>query len=188
LASGKTGVFARCAALGLSVLAFAGRSAAGLADELSFGPHDVRSVFYVSKSENYNQVHYALRLDASCRPRSNRPVWAYWKRVKEGRRWDAPLSRPARHVYGVGDEQRVRRSESGGQVQVYVRALEQLRIEIDVRSKGTVGCEAGATTTIAGKRARLSHAYLKIRPLRPRPEYVEVIGYRDGRRVRERYH
>jgi len=31
-----------------------------------FGPHDVATVFYVSKSENRNRVDYGLHLDADC--------------------------------------------------------------------------------------------------------------------------
>lgn len=176
----------RSGCIALSIAALCITQSAG-ADELAFGPHDVRSVFYVAKSENENQVHYAIRLDPACRPLPNRPVWAYWKRVKEGRRWDAPLSRPAERVYGVDDDQRVHTSESGGVVQIAVRALDHLRIEIRVR-KTDQRCEAVASTTISGQRARLSHAFLKLRPPLPRPRYVEVIGFRsDGRRVSQRY-
>ena len=65
-----------------------GVSAGGTAQAqgVSFGPNDVQSVFHVSKSQNRNQVHYALRLDQQCRPVGKAPVYGYWKKLeKRGR-------------------------------------------------------------------------------------------------------
>ncbi|NRD68652.1 DUF4833 domain-containing protein, partial [Corallococcus exiguus] len=33
----------------------------------------------MSRSENRNQVHYALSLDEACRPVGTRPVHVYWR-------------------------------------------------------------------------------------------------------------
>jgi hypothetical protein len=158
------------------------------ASDVSFGPNDVRSVFYVSKSENQNQVHYAVRLDTSCRPVGPQPVFAYWRRLRKGSRIDEPLVGAGTRVYGASDVQRVTTSANGGTVQTFVKALDRVRIE--VRSeRGPKGCTATATTAIKGARAKLSHAYLQLGTLGLRVKYVDVHGYRisDGAKLTQRF-
>ena len=161
------------------------RAAAGT---MSFGPHDVRSVFHVAKSENQNQVHYAIRLDASCRPVGKQPVFGYWRRLKRGARVDEPLVSPGTRVYGASDQQQVETFASGGRVRMFVKALQRVRIDIRVE-KTPSGCKATPTTTLKGEVARLSHAYLQLGTFALRVKYVDVFGQRvsDGRKVTERF-
>lgn len=158
------------------------------ASGVAFGPHDVRSVFHVRKSENQNQVHYGLRLDSACRPVGAQPVFGYWRRLKRGVRVDEPLVGAGTRVYGPSEKQKVSTTSDGRRVQMYVKALERLQIEIDV-SKAANGCKATATTRLRGARARLSHAFLQLGTLGLRVKYVDVYGQRlsDGAQLTERF-
>jgi hypothetical protein len=156
------------------------------AQAVAFGPHDVRSAFYVAKSENRNQVHYAVRVDPECRPLGARPVFAYWQRLREGKRVDEPLVGLGTRFYGASDEQRVSPGRTGGQVDIFVKALPRLHIQIAIE-KTDRGCRAVAFTSIAGARARLSHAFLQLARLKLKLKYVELVGERlDGTGVTER--
>jgi Domain of unknown function (DUF4833) len=153
----------------------------------SFGPHDVHSAFYVSKSENQNQVHYAVQLDSGCHPVGNRPVFAYWRRLKQGMRVDAPLEGLGTRYYGASDVQQVTRTAEGGRVRMHVKALDRLPVDITV-VKRDGRCVATATTTISKGAARLDHAHLQLGRLGLMVRYVDVFGTRlsDGAAVKER--
>lgn len=154
-----------------------------------FGPHDVRSVFHVKKSENQNQVHYALHLDETCKPMGKRPVFAYWQRLRNGKRIDDQLTGLGTTVYGASEAQKVLPQKAGGAtVEMFVKALKNVRITIDVR-KTPKGCSATAYTTIQKQKARLSHAYLQLGSWGLTIKYVDVVGYRlsDGARLAERH-
>jgi hypothetical protein len=158
---------------------------AGADEAVPFGPHDVHSAFFVSKSENQNQVHYGVRLDAQCRPQS-KPVFGYWRRLRNGQRVDAPLTGPGRHLYGASDEQQVTATEYGGIVRMFVKAAKQVRITIRVE-KTEGGCKATATTNIKGAPAKLDHAFLQLSRFGLSVKYVELVGTRlsDGAEVKE---
>jgi hypothetical protein len=155
-----------------------------------FGPHDVHSLFHVAKSENQNQVHYALHLDATCKPMGKRPVFAYWQRLREGgKRIDDQLTGIGTTVYGASDEQKViARSSGGSDIEMFVKALKTVRITIEVQ-KTAQGCQAVPYTTILKQRARLSHAFLQLGAWGLNVKYVDVVGFRmsDGKRVAERH-
>jgi hypothetical protein len=176
--------------LALGALAFAQLPAVlANAQAVRFGPHDVHSAFHISKSENQNQVHYAVRLDATCRPVGKRPVFAYWQRLRSGgKREDGELEGLGTTVYGASDDQKVSLRPAGGSVQMHVKALKKVLISIELE-KTAQGCKAVAYTTILGQRARLSHAFLQLGMLGVLPKYVDVVGFRvsDGKRIAERH-
>ena len=167
---------------------FFGSPARGAEDTVAFGPHDVHSVFYVAKSENQNQIHYALRLDAACRPIGKRPVFAYWRRLDEESASivDAPLTGLGRNYYGASDDQVVELGPSGGRVQMYVKAIKKVRIEIGIEKPDT-DCQTTTVTTLRGVRARLSHAFVQLGGFGVRVRWVELVGYdANGKRITER--
>lgn len=179
----------------LTVLGLCAISSLGMAPNLAradgvrFGPHDMHSTFHVAKSENQNQVHYAVRLDAQCKPSGKRPVFAYWQRLRSGKRVDGELDGLGTTVYGASDEQKITYKPNGASsVEMHVRALKKVRIVIELE-KTTQGCKAVAYTTIQGQRARLSHAFLQLGALGILPKYVDVVGFRvsDGKRIAERH-
>jgi hypothetical protein len=156
-------------------------------EAVKFGPHDVHSVFHVAKSENQNQVHYGLRLDAACRPLGKRPVFAYWKRHRSTGQVDAPLEGLGRRFYGASDEQKVHVGTTGGRVQMHVKALDRVLVDIAIQQTAS-GCVAVPTTLINGERANLWRAYLQLGRFGMTVKYVDVMGTRphDGARVVQR--
>jgi hypothetical protein len=171
--------------IALAVITLFAASAEGAAG-LSFGPYDVRSVFHVAKSENMNQVHYAVRLDGSCHPRGSKPVFAYWRRTRGHGYFDAPLTGMGSFVYGASDDQIVKAAASGSRVEFYVKALQRVRIEVEIR-KTPNGCESDSFTSLRGARMRLSHAFVQLGGFANRVRWVDLVGYREnGARVNER--
>lgn len=154
-----------------------------------FGAHDVHSVFHVAKSENRNQVHYGIRLDASCRPLGERPVFAYWRRLRSGNVVLGPLDRWGNMFYGPSDEQTVSVGKGSSSVSLYIKALKRVRIRVAIE-KAERGCRAAAFTTIADVPAKLSHAYIQLGLIKLSVRYVDVVGFRvpGGARVAERYY
>lgn len=175
------------AALGLAALALMSARAPVAQALPTFGPHDVESAFYVSKSENHNQVHYAVRLDAACHPDGARPVFGYWRRIRQGVRVDGPLDGLGTRYYGASDVQQVARTPEGGTVRMHVKALARLPIVITiVKREGR--CVARATTTIAKGDALLHHAHLQLGRFGLTVRYIDLFGTRlsDGSAVKER--
>jgi len=155
---------------------------------VTFGPNDVHSAFHVEKSENKNEVHYAVRVDAGCHPLGKTPVFAYWRRLRKGTRVDEPLTGPGVRVYGASGDQSVNLTPTGGRVTMYVRALKRVSIDIRV-DKTKNGCVAVPTVTLKKERARLSHAFLQLGRFGLTVKYVDVVGTRerDGAKVTEQF-
>lgn len=121
---------------------------------------DVETVFHVQKSENRNQVHYGIHLDASCSPIGATPVYGYWRDFEDGPGARSELLSREEPAYGIG-AQHVRRTEAGATVRIRMRAFASRVITIDV-SRGPSGCSARAVVTISGQRARLDHIFAQI--------------------------
>jgi hypothetical protein len=156
------------------------------AQAVSFGPHDVRSVFHIEKSENENQVHYAIRLDENCAPRTEKPVFAYWRNLEEGPDAVSPLLQREQRAYGLAPRQEIRTGTSGTTVRVLLLAIADRPLVFDVR-RGQGRCEVRALTTIGGSRAVLTHAFLEVAPFF-RVAHLDLFGtrMRDGSEVEER--
>lgn len=146
---------------------------------------EVRSVFFVSKSSNRNQVHYGVRLDSQCAPAGRAPVFAWWKMREEGPGVTQRLSSREQPIYGLGP-QRVARRADGGTVTFELRSLEGRTIHLESRREGE-RCEVRAVSEIGGARALLHRAHAVTAFLGVR--YVDIHGVRlaDGRRIIERY-
>ncbi len=123
---------------------------------------DVRSVFLVAKSENRNQVHYGVRLDAGCAPVGKEPAFAYWRMLERGPATIEPLLGIEQPAYGFAENRLVARTEHGGRVRVKLAALPSRPIVIDVW-EGENGCAATASTTIGGVPASLTSVFVKLR-------------------------
>src|SRR5690348_6852763 len=61
----------------------------------------VSSVFYLAKSENKNQVHYAVRVDDRCRPVGAAPVYGYWRDLEVGPSATSRLLQHEQPAYGL---------------------------------------------------------------------------------------
>ena len=154
-----------------------GQSAGGV----RFGPYDVSSVVFVAKSENRNEVHYAIALDDRCVPAGAAPVFAYWRMRERGDAVVEPLLDREVRAYGVLS-QRV----EGSVVHARLRALGDRTIVFETRREDG-RCVARAVATVSGRRARLTSVYVKLGfPFRVDHLLVQGVALDDGKTVRER--
>ncbi len=163
----------RTAALAALALVLCGAEEAGM--EPKFGPNDIQTLFYISKSDDKNRVDYGLRLDANCLPVGDDPVFPYWRELE-----DAPPERThplkffeyaAYGVVGVKSS----RTEHGADISLKLKPLS--RQLIVSTGKGPDGkCRAVVRTTIADVQgAELKSAYIKLK-YGWTVDYVDVFG------------
>lgn len=150
------------------------------ASQVQFGPRDVRSVAYVAKSENKNQVHYAVALDERCMPVGPSPVYGYWQMHERGPSVVEPILDREQRAYGIASQ-----SVSGNRVSVRLRALSDRPVVFETSRNGD-GCAARAIAPIDGKMARLANVYVKLGfPFRVQYMLVQGVGLDDGQARRE---
>jgi Domain of unknown function (DUF4833) len=149
----------------------------------------VQSVFHIAKSENKNQVHYAVQVDADCRPTGKRPVYGFWRDLELGQRAVSSLLKHEQPAYGLGEPRFVRVHETGGgEVRVSLRGFPDRPLTVETFKVGK-GCGARALTTIQGQVAMLTSIYVEIGFLCS-VDYAIVRGLRvsDGSPVQEKVH
>jgi len=161
----------------------------GLAAQTALGeaafPREGAPLFSISKSENKNQVAFAVRLDAECRPVGDAPVYVYWQMLERSRTAIEPLLPIEQGAYGIERQAVIGVHESGGAVRVVLRALPHR--EILVRTgRGESACAAEAWTRIADTPARLFNVHARIAwPFGVDSLLITGWAERDGRVVRE---
>jgi hypothetical protein len=143
---------------------------------------EIASAFLVSKTENRNQVHYAVRVDEACRPATSDPVRAYWVMLEKGPQAIEPLLDREQAAYGI---QYQRLDESA--VRIAIRSLPGREILIKTWQAPDGQCLSAAMTTIAGVRARLFDVHVIVASLGLGINSIVLTGWRDdGAVVRER--
>jgi len=185
-----------CALAGLSLVAWplsaapstqpSGSAAEAPSVKLPVAP--VTSVFHIEKSENKNQVHYAVQVDDACRPVGAQPVYGYWRDLERGPRAVSQLLDHEQPAYGLRAPRQVRRDASGGLVQVSLRAFPDRPLSIELL-RTPAGCAARAVVQIAGQSAVLASIYIDIGFLFS-VNYALLRGtsMRDGRALQEKIH
>lgn len=142
---------------------------------------DISSVMFISKSENKNQVHYGIHLDASCMPSGAAPVYAYWLMLEKGPNVTEPLLSRELRGYGIGAQ-----AVHGDDVRITLRGLPGRPITIHVRREPNGTCAANAETTIGGILARVFNVHLFLGFLHVKA--VLISGWNAaGEVVRERF-
>lgn len=150
------------------------------ADALVFGPHDVTSLFTISKSENRNEVVFAIHLNERCEPLGNAPIVPFWRMHELGPSVVQPLLAREQEAYGIATQGVVLRDGSGGKVRMTLRALPKRSIVIETR-RGTTTCDAWVRTSIAGEpNALLYNAYIKLGLFGPKS--ILLSGWADDRK------
>jgi hypothetical protein len=146
----------------------------------------VHSVFFIAKSENRNQVHYAVRVDARCRPIGTRPVYGYWRDYEDGPKATSRLLDHEQSAYGLTAPRWVRAAAEGGQIRIGLRGFPDRPLTIET-FRTRAGCRARAHTTIARSHAVLRSIYVELGFLFS-IDYVLLRGYRaaDGRPLQEK--
>jgi hypothetical protein len=173
--------FSRTAA-GLAVAAVTLLARAGGAEV----GRDVASVFLIAKSENRNEVHYGIRLDAGCAPVGPAPVFAYWRMLEHGPLATEPLLPREVDAYGFADQRVVERGAEGGRVAIRLHALPGRPIVVETRPHAGV-CEATATTRIDGGPATLQRVFAQLKwPFGIDHLLLSGRSLADGRPVEER--
>jgi hypothetical protein len=152
-----------------------------LAQSLRFGPHDVTSLFSISKSENKNQVIFALHLDEHCVPISDAPVFAFWRMYAKGPSFIEPLLDREQPAYGIASERVLNRGPDGGSVDITLRAMPNRHILIKSQRQNA-SCVAWSSLVIAGAPANLYDIYVKLKFLGV--DYIQLSGWTlDGTQV-----
>ena len=126
------------------------------------GMRDVPSVFHVAKSENRNQVHYGVHLDAACAPSGAMPAFAYWRMFEHGPLATEPLLDREVGAYGFADQRVTERGPDGGRIALRLRALPSRPIMVWTGHRDD-SCEATATTWIGGAPAVLESVFVQLR-------------------------
>jgi hypothetical protein len=124
------------------------------------------SLFSISKSENKNQVVYAVQVDGACRPVGDAPVHAYWRMLEKGPGRIEPLLSREEFAYGLASQQTeaIAGTEGDRVVRVRLRALPDRTIVIrTVRNAET--CAATATATVSATRVSLYNVHARLRVL-----------------------
>lgn len=156
-ARGAKSVFVAATIFGLFLTPFAARAAAGTA-----GGSDV-SLFTIAKSENKNEVQYAVHVDEHCAPIAGAPVFAYWHMLELGPTKVAPILPREVSAYGVASQKVTSQNGAGGSVRVVLRALPTRPIIVETVRAGDGACRAVATVTIGGAPAHLFNVYVKLK-------------------------
>lgn len=173
--------------LGACLLACAMLSVAVAASAaVRFGQHDVRTVFYISKSDDRNRVDYGVRLDEHCQPVGGQPIYAYWHRFEPGQRRIGELNGMDRRAYGIQRQSVRSRSSRGSWIEMRIASVPDRRILVLARSDQD-GCTAHAQVRLDGGDAILDRIHVQLGgPMSV--DYVTIHG-RDsatGQRITER--
>lgn len=140
-----------------------------------FGPFDVQTAFYISKSNDRDRVDYGIRLDARCTPVDD-AVFPYWRELEDAPPVRShPLSGFQYLAYGVSEQRLVAHNENSA---VYRVQLKQVDRPIDIVTSHDAArhCIATAYTRIQGvPNARLDHIFVQVAG-RMSVDYVDVFG------------
>lgn len=150
------------------------------------GPTRSVNLFLISKSQNKNQVQYAISVDDACAPVAEAPVYAYWRMLERGPNETEPLLAREQRPYGLASQTIERRDERGGEVVIALRALPSKTMRVKTWRAGQ-GCHAVVTTPIGGAPAHLFNVHASLKwPFGV--DYLLISGWStDGSKVlRER--
>jgi hypothetical protein len=146
----------------------------------------IDSVFHIAKSENRNQVHYAVDVDERCRPRGKAPVRGYWREYEEGPRVTYTLRSHQQRAYGLNAPTAITIGDEGGDVRVSLRALRERPLRV-VTFREANRCRGRTFTPIKKQPAVLTSIYVEIGFLYS-VDYILLRGIRvsDGAPIEER--
>jgi hypothetical protein len=152
-----------------------------LAPHATAGTSQIPTVFFVSKSQNRNEVHYSMDVNGECRPSASAPVHPYWLMREKGPGVTEPLLKKECAAYGIKEQQ-----VDGTTVRMQLTALPSREIYVQTSPTSGGACNSVVTTVIAGSRARLYNIHVYTASLGA-VDYILLTGWRDdGTLVRER--
>jgi hypothetical protein len=119
---------------------------------------DINSIFFISKSDNGNQVHYGVQTDPDCSLKTSKPVYPYWK-LQNGRLERLlAIEVPA---FGIASQ-----SVSGNEVVMEVNGFKGRGIAKPIIFRSTQsanqGCQISAFTNINGEVTQLLKVHIDL--------------------------
>jgi hypothetical protein len=140
---------------------------------------EIPSLFFISKTENRNQVHFSARVDAACGPVGPAPVQAYWRMLERGPLVTEPLLPREERAYGIA-----RQTVEGGVIRLTLRAIPTRPIVVRTWRAPDGKCLSASSTVIAGFNARLFNVHVVLKWFGV--EHLVLTGWKDdGSVVRE---
>lgn len=172
------------ATLALAALSTPASAAGGV----QFGPSDIPTVFFISKSDDHNRVDYGMRLTATCAPMNNDAVFPYWREFENPPVRTKRLGTFEYLGYGISEQRLVRSGHPDAAYLVRLKQFRQRPVWITTSVNESGRCQSRARTAIgAVPFAELSSIYVKLAgPLSV--EYILLKG-RDaatGKAVEEK--
>ena len=159
-----------------------------LASGVQFGPSDIPTVFYISKSDDGNRVDYAMRLDATCTAQNDDTVFPYWREFEPPPVHTKPLGAFAHLGYGISEQRRVNAGKADAAYQVRLKQFSQRPVWITTFRDDSGRCKALARCQIGTVRlAQLLSIFVKLSgPLSV--DYIVVKGrnLQSGQLIEER--
>lgn len=148
----------------------------------------IQSIFQIEKSENRNQVHYAVNVDAACRPIGPKPVYGYWRDLERGPKAVSPLLDHEQRAYGLNDPRSIRANGGAYEIRLSLRGFPERPLVIQVFAQDG-RCFARTVTTIQGQPALLRSIYVDLGFLfSVNYALVRGVRIRDGALVQEKVH
>lgn len=146
-------------AAGVFVAAAAPRTARA---DVDFGEHDIRTIFYISKSDDRNRVDYGIHLDATCQPVGPTPLYAYWHRFEPGQPTIGELNGMDERAYGITRQHVRTAAPNGVWLEMHLRGFPEQRFLILVQRNGGGQCLARAMIPIESRDAYLDHIHVTL--------------------------
>jgi len=148
----------------------------------------VESIFHIEKSENRNQVHYAVHVDASCKPLGPRPIYGYWRDLERGPTAVSPLLDHEQRAYGLNEPRSIRIADAASEIAITLRAFPERQLIVQVFRWGD-RCFARTVTRVKNQPALLQSIYIDIGFLFS-VNYAIVRGVRvqGGTPIQEKVH
>ncbi|NJL80811.1 MAG: DUF4833 domain-containing protein [Richelia sp. SM2_1_7] len=118
--------------------------------------NNLNSIFFISKSDNRNQVHYGVKTNPDCSLKTSQPVKPYWilanGRIEDLETFEVP-------AFGIANQ-----SVSENKVVMEINGLKNRKIpkEITIQANRTANqdCQISAFTTINGKKTQLTRVHI----------------------------
>jgi hypothetical protein len=152
-----------------------------------FGPFDVQTVFYISKSNDKDRVDYGMRLDQHCAPIGDNSVFPYWRELQ-----NAPpvRSHPLKYfqymAYGFSEQRVLAKSRAGGKYLIRLKQVDRPIVIVTEQDENR-HCTASAYVKVQGLDTRLEYIFAKVAGVMS-VDYVDVhaVDPTTGRELVER--
>ncbi len=141
-----------------------------------FGPYDVQTAFYISKSNDHDRVDYGLRLDQHCVPLDDEAMFPYWRELEHAPPVRShPISFFQYVAYGLSEQRLLARSNTSSQYRVSLKQVDR-PVTIVTTKDAERHCATAAFARVQGvPNARLDHIFVKVAgPMSV--EYIEIFG------------